>query len=62
MSFARSRFVALIPGICPQTSHDRPQMLKQVSEYKTQMKVIKEQEADMKTQVEPWRAPPLLEA
>lgn len=28
-----------------------PQMLKQVSEYKTQVKLIKEQEADMKTQV-----------
>lgn len=31
-----------------------PQMLKQVSEYKMQVKVIKEQEADMKTQVHPW--------
>lgn len=31
-----------------------PQMLKQVSEYKMQVKVIKEQEADMKTQVAPW--------
>lgn len=31
-----------------------PQMLKQVSEYKMQVKVIKEQEADMKTQVQAW--------
>lgn len=30
-----------------------PQMLKQLSEYKMQVKVIKEQEADMKTQVQP---------
>lgn len=28
-----------------------PQLLKQASEYKTQVKVMKEQEVDMKTQV-----------
>lgn len=31
-----------------------PQMLKQVSEYKMQVKLIKEREADMKTQVPIW--------
>lgn len=31
-----------------------PQMLKQVSEYKMQVKLIKEQEVDMKTQVTTW--------
>lgn len=48
-------FVLLIPGSSSSCKHLMiPQMLKQVSEYKMQVKVIKEQEADMKTQVQAW--------
>lgn len=45
-------FVVLVPGCSCSCNHLMiPQMLKQVSEYKMQVKLIKDQEADMKTQV-----------
>lgn len=52
---SHSMFVLLIPGSSFSCKHLMiPQMLKQLSEYKMQVKVIKEQEADMKTQVQAW--------
>lgn len=48
-------FVVLVPGGSFSCNHLMlPQMLKQVSEYKMQVKLIKEQETDMKTQVPLW--------
>lgn len=45
-------FVVLVPGCSCSCNHLMiPQMLRQVSEYKMQVKLIKDQEADMKTQV-----------
>lgn len=45
-------FVVLAPGCSSSCNHLMiPQMLKQLAEYKMQVKLIKEQEADMKTQV-----------
>lgn len=64
---SNSMFAVLIPGCSFSCKHLMiPQMLKQVSEYKMQVKVIKEQEADMKTQVQTmdwcWRVASLPKA